>query len=173
VRESNHSTICVGATVGSDLPFSRETMHALPDPADSAQAVLQNVPFFVDGLNFGDLVRIGERDDIGVHPIEAVVQPGGHVRVLLFLEDQPVAALFERMAHLFPDCALRMENGGDGLVAISMHPDLDPEDVFEALLDWVAEHVPEDEDHWDNTAFCISEPIHTTVGPLRARLPRF
>ena len=47
--------ICVGAPVGPGLPFGRETMHALPDPADPAQAVIQNVPFFIDGLNFGDL----------------------------------------------------------------------------------------------------------------------
>ena len=48
-----------------------ETIHALPDPADPDQAVIQNVPFFVDGLNFGDIVRLGPPDDIGVRPIEA------------------------------------------------------------------------------------------------------
>jgi hypothetical protein len=70
------------------------------------------------------------------------------------------------MEELFPHHALRMENGGDGLVAASMHPDLNPEEFFEAFVDWMSEHVPPDEDLWDLTAFCISEPIHTTIGPL-------
>lgn len=166
MREADETTICVGARVAPDLPFARETMHALPDPAHPRQAVLQNVPFFVDGLNFGDIIRIGPRDHIGVHPIEEVVEASGHVRFLVFLEDQPVADLFERMEELFPQHALRMENGGDGLVAASMHPDLDPEEFFEAFVDWMSEHVPADEDLWDHTAFCISEPIHTTIGPL-------
>ena len=46
-----------------DLPVCREVMTALADPADPDQAVLVNVPFLVDGLNFGDLVRLGEPDE--------------------------------------------------------------------------------------------------------------
>jgi hypothetical protein len=73
-------------TVMAPVPHWRictsETMHALPDPAHPDQAVFQNVPFFVDGLNFGDVVRLGPPDELGVRPIEAVVTTNGHVRFL-------------------------------------------------------------------------------------------
>lgn len=168
MRESSEETICVRGHVGPDLPIGDETMHALPDPADPSQAILVNVPFFVDGLNFGDIIRLGE-PEYDVYPIEAVVLPSGHVRFLLFLEDQPVTAFFERMEEAFPGNTIRMEHGGDGLVAISMHPDIDPDDVFEELIDWLAEHVPDDDEMWDRPAFCITEPITSRIGPLPAR----
>jgi hypothetical protein len=166
MRESDRATICVGAWVDPGLPFGRETMHALPDPADPHQAVLQNVPFFVDGLNFGDLIRLGEPDHIGIHPIEAVVEASGHTRFLLILEDQPVPEMFEFMEDLFSVHELRLEAGGDGLVAVSVHPDLDPEEFFDPLLDWLSGYVPPEEDLLDLPAFSISEPIHTRLGPL-------
>lgn len=171
MREPDQTTICVGAAVAPDLPFGRETMHALPDPADPAQAVLQNVPFFVDGLNFGDIVLIGPPDHTRTHPIEAVVEGSGHVRFLVILDDVPVEELLDWIDCFFLPHELRIEDGGDGLVALSLHPDLDPDEFFDLFLDWMIDQVPPDEDLLDRPAFSISEPIHTRIGPLRPRLP--
>jgi hypothetical protein len=170
MRDRSEATIRVSVRLPRSVPFASETMKALPDPADPQQAVILNVPFFADGLNFGDIVRIGEADDLSVHPVEAVVTPSGHVRFLLLLEDLPVEDLFEHLGLRFPPHLLRMEDGGDGLVAVSVHPDLDTDELIDVFLEWVADHAPDAPDLLDDTAFCITEPIPSRVGPLSSGL---
>src|SRR5829696_5195455 len=68
----------------SDPPGSLqfEHMHASQDSAVDDQAVLLNAPFWVDWLNFGDLVRVGPPGEGGSRPILEVVVASGHVRVM-------------------------------------------------------------------------------------------
>ena len=61
-----------------------ETLHALQDPADEDQAVIANVPVFIDTLNHGDLVRIGPEEN-GTRPVLSVVIVSGHRHFLIFL----------------------------------------------------------------------------------------
>ncbi len=170
MRDRSESTIRVSARLPRCLELASETMIALPDPADPRQAVILNVPFFVDGLNFGDMVRIGEPDDLGIHPVEAVVTPSGHVRFLLLLEDLPVEDLLDHLELHFPPHLLRAENGGEGLVAVSAHPDLNTDELVDVFLDWVADHAPEDPELLDEAAFSITEPIPSRVGPISSAI---
>jgi hypothetical protein len=155
-------TFAVNAAVSYPSICSTESMHALPDPADPAQAVIQNVPFFVDGLNFGDVVLLGPPDALGIRPIEEIVTPSGHVRFLAVTGPLSADELFEHLYDTFPEYALHIEGHGDGLLAISVHPDLDPDDVaFEVIL-WFEEHgVLTDDD-----IAGITELITSEVGPI-------
>ena len=155
-------TVTVSARVSYPSTCSSETMHALPDPADSDQAVIQNVPFFVKGLNFGDVVGLGVADDLGIRRIEAVVTPSGHARFLVLTGPLSITDLDAHLHDIFPSYALRIEGSGDGLLAVSVHPDLDPEDVSYEVILWFEEQglVPEDED------IGISEPVESQIGPL-------
>jgi Domain of unknown function (DUF4265) len=158
----NQQTLTVSARVRYPSVCSSESMHALPDPSDPDQAVIQNVPFFVDGLNFGDLVGLGPPDEMGIRPIEAVVTPSGHVRFLALTAPLPAADLFDHLHGMFPEYAVRIEGDGEGLLAISVHPDLDPDDVaFEVTL-WFEEHgvLPGDD------SIGISEMLGSEIGPL-------
>jgi Domain of unknown function (DUF4265) len=141
---------------------SRETMHALPDPADPDQAVIVNVPFFVNGLNFGDVVRLGRSDDIGIRAIEEIVIPSGHTRFLALTGFLSAPDLVDRLHHAFPSYALRIEGDGDGLLSVSVHPDLVPDDVVYEVFDWFEEEgVPPGDESVGVTSLFESE-----VGPL-------
>ena len=154
-------TFVVRGHVRDPLICGSETMHALPDPAEPDQAVIDNVPFFVDGLNFGDIVRLGRPDDIGIRPIEAVIIPSGCIRFLV--AHGPLAAedLVDRLYGLFPLPMVHIERG-DGLLAVSVHPDLDPEEVaFEVIL-WFEERGTDP----DGDIAGISEFFESEAGPL-------
>jgi hypothetical protein len=160
VREEQQ-TLTVRGHVRHASICSSETMHALPDPAHTDQAVIQNVPFFVDGLNFGDVVRLGPVDDIGIRPIEAVVIPSGCVRFLALTGPLPEPDLIEHLSDLFPPHELRAECG-DGLVAVSVHPALEPEEAVYATFDWFEERgiPPGDE------SVGVSNLFESHIGPL-------
>ena len=141
-----------------------ETMHALPDPADPDQAIIQNVPFFVDGLNFGDVVRLGRPDDIGIRPIEAVVIPSGCVRFLVVIGPLSGEHLVEHLYELFPLPMVRIESG-DGLLAVCVHPDLDPHEVVFEVFDWFElQGVPPGDE-----IVGVSELFESEIGPLGYR----
>jgi Domain of unknown function (DUF4265) len=133
-------TIRVNAPVEDpDVPIWTEVMHAAPDPASPDQAVLVNVPFLVDGLNFGDLVRVGPEDDCGVRPIVEVVVPSGCVHVLVAAPSDRARDVIAELEELFPTWALRIENGNDTLLSMSIHPDLDPDEVIGVVDDLLEE----------------------------------
>jgi uncharacterized protein DUF4265 len=154
-------TLIVGGFVRYPTVCSRETMHALPDPADPDQAMIQNVPFFVDGLNFGDVVRLGPPDDIGIRPIEAVVIPSGCVRFLVLTGPLPEPDLVEHLSDLFPAPEVRAESG-EGLVAVSVHPDLEPEEAVYEVFDWFeARGIPPGDE-----SVGVSHLFESEIGPL-------
>jgi hypothetical protein len=154
-------TLTVRGRVRHQTFCSSETMHALPDPADPDQAVIQNVPFFVDGLNFGDIVRLGPADDIGIRPIEGVAVPSGCVRFLVVIGPFLEADLIDDLADHFGFPAVRAESG-EGLISVSVHPDLEPDEVaFEVIL-WFEERGANPDDH----GVGISEFFESEVGPL-------
>jgi Domain of unknown function (DUF4265) len=148
-----------------DIPIWTEVMTAAPDPADPDQAVLLNVPFLVDGINFGDIVRLGSAGECGVRPIVEVVLASGHVRISAATEPGEAADLVAELERTFPAYALRIEGHTDQLLSISIHPDLDPEEVFEAVEAWLAADAVEEE------GLAIGPIIETELG--RVRWPRF
>jgi hypothetical protein len=161
VREEQQ-TLTVRGHVRHHSICSSETMHALPDPADPDQAVIQNVPFFVDGLNFGDVVRLGRSDESGIRPIEAVVTPSGCTRFLVLTGDLSAAGLMARLYDLYPEYALRIEGHDTELLSVSVHPDLDADDVVFEVFAWFEdEGVPPDDESVGITPLFESE-----VGPL-------
>jgi Domain of unknown function (DUF4265) len=159
--KEEHQTLTVRGHVRHQTFCSSETMYALPDPADPDQAVIQNVPFFVDGLNFGDVVRLGPRDDIGIRPIESVVIPSGCVRFLVVTGPLSESDLADHLTGLFPSHMVRVETG-DGLLAVSVHPDLEPQEAVFEVFDWFeAKGVPPGDD-----SVGVSHLLESEVGPL-------
>jgi hypothetical protein len=154
-------TVTVRGFVRQRAICSSETMHALPDPADSGQAVIQNVPFFVDGLNFGDVVRLGPPDEIGIRPIDAVVIPSGCVRFLVVTGLHCESDLVAHLACLFSPHEVRMEIG-EGLISVSVHPDREPEEVVFEVFDWFEQQgVPPGDD-----SVGVSNLFESEVGPM-------
>jgi Domain of unknown function (DUF4265) len=135
--EATTDVIRVNAPVDDpDVPVWTEVLHAAPDPADPDQAVLVNVPFLVDGLNFGDLVRLGPEDDRGVRPILEVVISSGCVHALV-AAGESAAELVAELEELLPAYALRIEGAHGDLLSMSIHPDLDPDAVLSVTADFL------------------------------------
>lgn len=161
-EETDFETIRVNAPVDDpDIPIWTEVMSAAPDPADPDQAVLLNVPFFIDGLNFGDIVRLGPADESGVRPIIEIVLASGHVHVLAATEDGEALELVAQLERMFPAYALKVERGSDTILAISIHPDLNADDVVEVIEDWLALDAEDDEE-----GLAVGAISRTDLGPL-------
>jgi hypothetical protein len=136
--ETTTDVIRVNAPVDDpDIPVWTEVLHAAQDPADPDQAVLINVPFLVDGLNFGDLVRLGVEDDRGVRPILEVAMASGCVHVLVAAGEDHAGELVGELEELFPVHALRIEGAHAELLSMSIHPDLDPDEVVGVVADFL------------------------------------
>lgn len=163
-RETNTDAdrVRVAAPVNEfDLPVGREVMSALADPADPDQAVLVNVPFLVDGLNYGDLVHLGEADEAGIRPILEVALASGHVHLVAATEPDEVHGLAAQLERTFPSYALRITAANDSLLSVSVHPDLDPEDVSDVIEAWLGD-TAEDPDE----GLALGRPCATELGPL-------
>jgi hypothetical protein len=138
-----------------------ELIHAALDPADSNQAVLHDAPFFVDWLNYGDLVRVGPEED-GARPILEVVEASGHRHIVGLLGRHSAQSLSDRLdAQFLGQFALRMEGASGGLISVSVHPDTDPEDVLHAMADWLDEQGAQDDDD-----VALSPVFQTRLGPV-------
>jgi hypothetical protein len=139
-------------------------MHGLPDPASEDQAILVNAPFWIDGLNFGDVVRVGPPDGTGVRPIVEVLVASGHVRVMAVTGRHGIDGVFDALRSAFPHYALKIEGDGTRVLSVSVHPDLDPDDVLDAIAEWLDDHGALDD---EDVAF--SPPIRTELGPIQWR----
>jgi Domain of unknown function (DUF4265) len=162
--EARHTqaAIRVAAPVDDpDIPIFREVMDALPDVAHPDQAVVLNVPFLVDGLNYGDLVRLGPEDEIGVRPIVEVLVASGHVHLLAATEDDEAHELIAHLERNFPAYALRIEGAHGHLVSVSVHPDLDPDEVRASIESWLGSVLRDQEE-----GLAVGPPCESEVGPL-------
>jgi hypothetical protein len=164
---SEHTeTIRVNAPVGDpELGILTEVMSAAPDPADPDQAVLLNAPFLVDSLNFGDLVRLGPEDDSGVRPIVEVVTASGHVHLMAATERGDAHLLAAELERTFPGYAIRIEGAYARMLSVSVHPDLDPEEVADTIAAWLAVDPEVDADSEDGLA--LTPIFETQVGPVQ------
>ena len=152
--------IRVAAPVGDpELPIVSEVLHALPDPADADQAVLVHVPFLTDGLNYGDIVRLGPEDEHGVRPVLGAVVASGHAHFLVATEPGDGRALIAELERALPPYALRFACAREDLFSVSLHPDLDREAVLTLVEEWLG--VDSDED--GEGAALGADPA---VGPL-------
>ena len=155
-------TIRVAAPViEQDIPICSEVMNALPDPADHDQAVLASVPFLLDGLNFGDIVRLGDEDENGVRPILEVVVASGHIHLLAATEPGEGFELVAQLHRMFPGYGLRITQANDHLLSVSVHPDLDPKRVFSVIESWLGTDSLEPDER-----LAMSEPCVTELGLL-------
>jgi hypothetical protein len=161
LTSTHEETIRVSASIDEpELPTS-EVMHALADPADPDQAVLANVPVLVDGVNYGDLVRLGPEDECGVRPILEVVIPSGHAHFLAAAEPGEAGDLIAELERNFPAYALRIEGASDSIVSVSVHPDFDPSPVAATAAAWLR---VDPEDLEERPA--VSAPASSIAGPL-------
>jgi hypothetical protein len=144
-----------------DFPVFSEVMAAAPDPADPDQAILLNVPFLVDGLNFGDIVRLGPEDERGVRPIFEVVHASGHVHLLAATEEEEDADLIAHLERTFPSYALRIEGARGHVLSISVHPDLESGAVREAVEAWLGMNLADHEESLAVGPACASQ-----LGPV-------
>jgi len=142
--------------IDADIPVCSELMFALPDPSDPDQAVLINVPVMVEGLNYGDIVRIAPEDEIGVRRIVEVVVASGHQHMLVAVEDGEAADLVNELERMFPSWALCVEAASATILTVSVHPHLDPDEVGAVIAAWLAEDL-DDEESLAMTVPCESE----------------
>jgi hypothetical protein len=150
-----------------DVPVFSEVMAAAPDPADPDQAILRNVPFLVDGLNFGDIVRLGPEDEGGVRPIFEVVHASGHVHLLAATEEGEDVDLIAHLERTFPSYALRIEGARRRIVSISVHPDLPADAVREAVEAWLGIDATDADEGLPVGRACASElgPVFWGLAP--------
>ena len=142
--------------IDAGIPVCSELMDALPDPSDPDQAVLINVPVMVDGLNYGDIVRLAPEDDFGVRRIVEVVLASGHRHMLVAVEEGEAADLVNELERMFPSWALRVEAASATVLTVSAHPHLDADDVGAVIAAWLAEET-DDEESVAMTVPCPSE----------------
>jgi hypothetical protein len=154
-------TIRVRAPI-EDPEFGSECMSAAPDPESADQAVLLNAPFWVEGLNYGDIVRLGPPDQIGLRPIVEVLVPSGHRHVIALTGGYRTDGLYSRLLESFPEYALRIEGHAETMLCVSVHPDLDPDDVVAAMAGWL-----DDEGAADDEDVALSPVFETRIGPVR------
>jgi len=160
MNEQNQAdeTIRVAApVVEAEIPVCSEVMSALPDPADPDQAVLINVPVLVDGVNFGDIVRLAPEDDFGVRRIIEVVEASGHVHILAAVEEGEAGDLVGELERMFPSWALQIEAASETILSVSVHPHLDADDVGAVIAGWLAEDPEDFEEELAMTCPCTSE----------------
>jgi hypothetical protein len=82
--------------------------------------------------------------------------------VLAATEDDDALELVDHLERTFPSYALRIEGAHGHLLSVSVHPDLDPDDVQAAIVDWLGSALrPDHED------LAVSPPCESVVGPLR------
>jgi Domain of unknown function (DUF4265) len=142
--------------IDADVPICSEVMYALPDPSDPDQAILVNVPVMVDGINYGDLVRIAPEDDFGVRRIVEVVVASGHQHMLVAFEEGEGADLVNELERMFPTWALRIEGASATVLSVSVHPHIDADEVGAVIAEWLAEDL--DDEGLAMTVPCPSEP---------------
>ena len=157
-KNTQDAEIRVAAPViDADIPVCSEVMNALPDPSDPDQAVLINVPVMVDGLNYGDIVRVAPEDDFGVRRIIEVVVASGHQHMLARVEEGEAQDLVSELERMFPYWALRFTLASDTLLCVSVHPHLDADDVGATIAGWLAEDLEDAEEDVAMTFPCPSE----------------
>jgi hypothetical protein len=155
-------TIRVAApVVDADIPVCSEVLNALPDPADSNQAIVVNVPVLVDWLNFGDIVRLAPADEAGVRPIVEVVVASGHVHLLAATGPGEGPDLVAELERMFPSWAFRFALASDTVMSVSVHPHLDAEEVADVIAAWLAEDLEDLED-----AVAMTEPCRSDLGTV-------
>jgi hypothetical protein len=158
---THEETIRVSAPVNEPELPAHEVMHARLDPADPDQAILANVPVLVDDVNFGDLVRLGPEDECGVRPIVEVVVPSGHLHFLAAAEPGDAGELVAELERTFPAYALRIEGASDSIVSVSVHPDVDADEVASTAAGWLVD--PSDDPLEE---LPIGLPSRSAIGPL-------
>jgi hypothetical protein len=155
-QKTQDAEIRVAAPViDAGIPVCSEVMSALPDPSDPDQAVLVNVPVMVDGLNYGDIVRLAPEDDFGVRRIVEVVVASGHQHMLAAVEEGEAQDLVNELERMFPSWALRIEGASATILSISVHPHLNPDDVGSVIAGWLAEEL---EDVHEDLAMTYPRP---------------
>jgi hypothetical protein len=142
--------------IDADIPVCSEVMDALPDPSHPDQAVLVNVPVMVDGLNYGDIVRLAPEDDCGVRRIVEVVVASGHQHLLAAVEEGETLDLIHELERMFPSWGFRFAFASSTILSVSVHPHLDLDAVGEVIAGWLGEDSEEDEG-LAMTAPCPSE----------------
>ena len=143
--------------IDAGIPVCSEVMSALSDPSDPDQAVLVNVPVMVDGLNYGDIVRLAPEDALGVRRIIEVVVASGHQHMLAAVQEGEARDLVNELERMFPSWALRIEAASPTILSISVHPHLDPDDVGAVVAGWLSEDLDDAEEDVSMTSPCASE----------------
>ncbi len=123
--------------IDHDIPVCSEVLSALPDPADADQAILTSVPMLAGTINFGDVVRLGQADELGVRPVLEVVVASGHVQLLAAAAEGEACELVAELHRHFPAYGLRFAVGNETLLCVSVHPNLSAERVAAVIAAWL------------------------------------
>jgi len=112
------------------LPSSRETLWA--SPVGPSEYRLENVPFYAEGLHWGDRVRV-ERDDGRLVAAE-VVAPGGHRTVRVVFDPRLSPSAEEAVLEALNEVGATYERARV-TVALDIPPEADVEAVEQQLHD--------------------------------------
>lgn len=160
MREQSHRATRIAAPViENEIPVCTEVMYALPDPAEPDQAVVANVPVLTDSINYGDIVRLGPADELGIRPVTEVVIASGHAHFLAAAAEGEAHELVAEIERRYPAYAIRIACASDSLISVSVHPDLDPERVARTVADWL-----EADPDLADEAPAVADPCRTEPG---------
>jgi hypothetical protein len=114
-------------------PSTAETMWA--EPVGVGRALLRNIPFFVVGVAYDDLVSLkrGDGADNGPLRVDRVVQHRGHSTYRVVLQSAADPAVFDIWWKRLEDLGCWYERANSVLVAIDMPQSVDVRKAYDIL----------------------------------------
>ena len=109
---------------------------------------IRNTPFFLYGINWGDVVRCAELAADEVPRVLEVIHKSGHKTLRLFFNPKATTADAQRILATLNDMQASHERYNDRLVALDVEPQADYVAVFEFLADCHADDVLIFEEAW-------------------------
>ncbi len=110
---------------------SHATESMWASPAGSGRFRLENVPFYVFGVSYHDVVSAVIEE--GLHAYQDVVEKGGHSTYRIFLPEEILAEKFDEYWDALRTLGCTYERGTDYLIAVDVPPEADIYRVYEAL----------------------------------------
>ncbi|TAL23828.1 MAG: DUF4265 domain-containing protein [Aquabacterium sp.] len=111
-------------------PVSTESLWCRPQ--DGGRYRIENIPFFLEGLSWGDVVAVEElEDEPGVHRVEEIVEESGYSTVWVLVKDTKAGkAVLDELSSM--GCS-RESGVLPDLYAVSVPPTVDLQEVVDRL----------------------------------------
>jgi hypothetical protein len=114
-------------------PSGGEAEWVWAEPEGNNMYVLKNVPTFVKGLSYGDVVKTRIEDDVPV--FEDVVRRGGHSTYRIYANSDRRTPEVMKVIQTLEKMHSEMENATDKIVNVDVLPEADIYAVYQVLDD--------------------------------------